>query len=486
MLSRAVRQDIAQFAVDPYGFVMYAFPWGVPGTILADYPEGPDVWQREELIAIGEEYVEALAFPHEQSAIQRAIASGHGIGKSAFMSWLILWFMSTQQDATIVATANTRTQLMTKLWRELARWHNLAINKDWFTWTATSFYHNDFPSTWKADAIPWSEQNSEAFAGLHAEKVMLLYDEASAIADIIFEVSQGALTTPGAIWVATGNPTRNTGHFREVFPGGRFAHRWTTRNVDSRTAKMTNKRQLEEWLEDYGEDSDFARVRVKGEFPRAATTQFIPSDIVDMALGRVITGYESMPRVLGVDVARFGDDDSVIVRRHGTRVEQIDWYNGLDTMVLAAKVDSVINEWAPDAIFVDGVGLGAGVVDRLRQMNRRVFDVQAAAKANDENAYFNKRAEMWGNMRDWLKGEVSLPNEKRMRSDLIGIEYGFDTKNRIQLESKKDMKKRGLPSPDWGDALALTFAEPAYRKDLGHPRKALRRERSLPHGWRVI
>lgn len=481
--SPELHQTIAGYAFSPYDYVMYAFPWGRSGTILADH-SGPDEWQKDLLMDIGQRYHDAKCFPDLHSAIQIAIASGHGIGKSALCSWLILWFMSTQTNANIVATANTRAQLLTKLWRELARWHGIAINRDWFEYTATTFYHKEYDRTWRANAIPWSEQNSEAFAGLHEENVFVLYDEASAISDVIWEVTAGAMTTPGALWVALGNPTRNTGRFRECFEGGQFSHRWVTRQIDSRQAKMTNKRQLEEWLHDYGEDSDFARVRVKGQFPRAGSTQFIPSDLVDLAMGREVEGYEDMPKSIGVDVARFGDDRSVIVRRQGTKVEdEVDKYYGLDTMALADKAARAIDDYEPDGVFVDGIGVGAGVVDRLRQMNYDVFDVQVGSKPEDEEKYYNKRAECWGRLRDWLKGAVRLPDgDREVKDDLISLEYGLDARDRIQLEKKSDMKKRGLNSPDIGDALSLTFAEPLKTKRRGHPVPAFKRKTS----WRVV
>jgi hypothetical protein len=269
------------------------------------------------------------------------------------------------------------------------------------------------------------------------------------------------MTQQGAFWLAFGNPTRNTGRFRECF--GRYKHRWVTRQIDSRTAKMANRAQIDQWIEDYGEDSDFVRVRVKGIFPRASTNQLIPVDLVEAALGRSVNRdvWLAAPVIMGVDVARFGDDQSVILLRKGGVVIPILKFRGLDTMALAGRVSIEINDKKPDAVFVDETGLGAGVVDRLRQLGQDVIAVNFASRANDERKYANKRAEMWGLMCDWFRGaEVGIPNDNELRDDLIGPEYGFDAHNRIQLESKDDMKRRGLASPDAGDALALTFAQP--------------------------
>lgn len=379
---------------------------------------------------------------------------------TAWSSWLIRWFMATQPAANIVATSNTRTQLLTKLWREVARWHKLAIDSHMFEWTATTYYHVEHPETWRANAIAWSEENSEAFAGLHEDNVMVLYDEASAVSDKIWEVTKGAMATTGAIWVATGNPTRNTGHFRECFPGGQFAKRWKTRNIDSRSCKMTNKVQLNEWLEDYGEDSDFARVRVKGQFPRAGSTQFIGGDVVDRAMGNVVVRDPGALRILGVDVARYGDDATVLAPREPNIWLPSEKYNGLSTMEVADKVARKIDMWQPDATFVDGNGLGAGVVDRLVQLNYSVIDVQFGAKAEEELKFRNKRAECWGRMRDWLGGDVQITKNEALKRELTSPEYGLTDKMQIQLEKKKDIKKRLGFSPDEADAYSLTYAEP--------------------------
>ena len=260
-------EDIAAFYNDPEGFVRYVFPWGQAGTPLAN-ETGPDTWQcdvmgeiRSALLA-GDSADKAL-----QTAIQIAVSSGHGIGKTGFVAWIILWFMSTREFPQVVVTANTKTQLTTKTWRELSKWHKLAINRDWFDWTATKFAHVLYPEVWFAAAIPWTEHNSEAFAGTHEKHVLVVFDEASAIADKIWEVTEGAMTTPGAMWLAFGNPTQTTGRFAQCF--GKFKHRWATRQIDSRTAKMANKAQIQKWIDDYGEDHDFVRVRVRGVFPRA-------------------------------------------------------------------------------------------------------------------------------------------------------------------------------------------------------------------------
>lgn len=452
-------EDIAGFYADPLGFVMYAFPWG-EGQLAGH--AGPDSWQREQLERIGKAFQE-----NPLCTIREAVASGHGAGKSAEVSWLILWAMSTRPNIAGWVTANTKAQLLSKTWRELSLWHNRAINRHWFEWTATRFFHTDHKSTWGIDAIPWSENNSEAFAGLHAEHVLCIMDEASGIADIIWEVAEGAMTTPRAMWLAYGNPTRNTGRFRECF--GRQAHRWSTQQVDSRTAKMTSKAQIQEWIDDYGEDSDFVRVRVRGVFPRAGSLQFIPSDLVEEARRAElpIEVYRQMPKVLGVDVARFGEDQTVITLRQGRKVHWQKKWRGLDTQQVASRVGALIMSERPQATFVDDGGLGAGVVDRLVALGHSIIPVGFGTKALEHQTYANKRAEVWGRMKAWLEAGADIPDDNELAEDLTAVEYGYTVKEQIALERKRDMAKRGLRSPDCGDSLAMTFAEPVFLAEQG-------------------
>jgi hypothetical protein len=458
---------------DPLRFVEEGFPWGVRGSELEAHA-GPDTWQTEILQEIRDGLLTA------SGAIQEAVASGHGPGKSALVAWLILWAISTRADTKGVVTANTEVQLRTKTWSELAKWHRLFIAKHWFHFTATAIYSTDIDheKTWRIDAIAWSERNTEAFAGLHNQgrRILVVFDEASAIPDVIWETTEGALTDADTeiIWCAFGNPTRNTGRFRECF--GRFRHRWRTHQVDSRTARMTNKEQIKQWVADYGEDSDFVRVRVRGVFPRAGSMQFISGDLVDAAKARQAEAYLSDPVVMGVDVARFGDDQTVIVIRRGRDATTVPWLKlrGQDTMVVAARIVDLAKQHRPDAIFVDAGGVGGGVVDRLRMLRQPVHEVQFGGSADLSSdtsdgavVYANKRAEIWGTMKGWLRGGA-IPDDPELTADLTGVEYGYTMlkgRDAIQLERKSDMKKRGLASPDNGDALALTFSYPVMPSD---------------------
>lgn len=466
MKKRTAEDDLAKLigecASDPLNFVMRAFPWGEKGTELEKF-DGPDIWQKEVLNGIKEDLAKGLP-------IQIATASGHGVGKSSLVSWLILWAMATREYTRGVVTANTESQLRTKTWPELAKWHRLFIARHWFDMTATSIrsVNPQEEQGWRIDAIPWSAQNTESFAGLHnqGKRILVIFDEASAVDDVIWETISGALTDVGTeiIWAVFGNPTRNTGRFRECF--GRFAHRWRTWRVDSRTVKITNKQAIDQWLVDYGEDSDYVRVRVKGEFPRAGSMQFIPGDLVEAARMRQPEAKLYDPLVMGVDVARFGSDQSVIVLRRGRDAKSVSWVclRGANTMELAARIVDMAAVYRPDAIFVDEGGVGGGVVDRLNMLKQPVVGVQFGGKADRAMTgsdgmigYANKRAEMWGNMKDWLRGGM-IPDDPDLAAELVSVEYGYairDGRDAILLEKKSDMKKRGLASPDLADALCF-------------------------------
>lgn len=399
-----------------------------------------------------------------------AVASGHGVGKTALTSWLILWFMSTRPDPQVDVTANTKTQLDSKTWRELALWRSRALNADWFDMSATKLFLKAAPETWFCSALAWTEHRSEAFAGTHAKHVLRIMDEASGIADIIWDVSEGAMTTEGARWFAFGNPTKNTGRFAECW--GKFKHRWKTFQVDSREVSITDKKQIQDWIDDYGEDSDFVRVRVRGLFPRAGSNQFIGSDVVDSCLKyKASEGNDVLARIFGVDVARFGDDQSVVCIRQGRKVEQLKKWRGLDGMQLASRVVELYEEHQPNMVFVDGGGMGGPIVDRLRQLlpSGRVTEVNFGERPSDTIKYANKRAEMWGEMRDALRAGVELPDDNELCDELTAVEYGFTPKQQILLEKKDDMKKRGLSSPDCADALALTYAHKVLKECVEVP-----------------
>jgi hypothetical protein len=456
------------FRNDPLEFVLRVFPWGEGELRNAT---GPSEWQTRVLSYIRD----GLSPEH---ALRHAVASGHGIGKSALVAWIILWAISTETDTRGVVTANTETQLKTKTWAELAKWFRLFIGNPLFRLEATSIFSRDADrtKTWRVDMVPWSERNPEAFAGLHNQgrREFMIYDEASSIPDIIWETSEGFLSDINTerMWLVFGNPTRSTGRFRECFDGGRWHGRWSTLQVDSRQVPYADKEWIADLVSAYGDDSDIVRVRVKGEFPRVGSTEFIPAALVAEARTRDAHAQSFDPLVIGVDVARFGDDETVLCFRKGRDARSMAAVRlrGLDTMQVAARVVEESQRLRADAVFVDEGGVGGGVVDRCRQLRLFVFGVQFGGKADRHDIvtqgerYANKRAEMWGSLRAWLQ-TGAIEDSDDLREQLVGPSYGFNVRDEVQLERKEDMRRRGVPSPDWGDALALTFAYPVSTND---------------------
>ena len=465
-----LQEQMNKYIYDPTGFVNFNYPWGQPGSKLEKHI-GPDTWQVDLMDHIGYELKQRVAGLKE-GPIQIIRASGHGIGKTAQMAWLIDWFHNTRPHPQIVTTSNTLTQLTTKTWRELAVWHQLSLTKEWNKWTATKFARIGQESNWYASAIPWSKERSEAFAGTHEDHVMILMDEGSLIDEMIFQVTEGALTSGECIWVVFGNPTRNSGPFYEAFHKRR--HRWNVGHIDSRTSRMIKEfggmKKVNEWLQDWGEDSDFFKVRVRGLFPDQSSMQFIASILADSAKERTLQRDISAgaPKTMGVDVARYGDDQSVLLKRQGLHVLPLmKWRESGPNWVhtFARIIQQEALEWKADAIFIDDIGVGGGVVDNLRAWGvKGVYRVIANERATANDKFADLRMEMWWRCREWLV-DADLPQvdwhgreETELYDDLTGPEYGYDGKGLWRLESKDDMKKRQLASPDCADALVHTFA----------------------------
>ena len=458
LLESAIVEDVAGFVHDPAGFVRYAFPWGE--SPLERY-SGARTWQGEVLELIGA-HLKDPASRHQP--LQIAVSSGHDIGKSALISMILCWGLSTHEDTKVIVTAGTKAQLDTKTVPEVQKWFRMAINADWWDLYATSVRAKDptLEGSWRADFIPWSVARADAFQGLHNldKRILIIFDEASAIDDKIWERTEGVTLDENTeiIWIAFGNPTKNSGRFRDCF--GKFKHRWVTRQIDSGTVEGTNKLKIKAYEEDYGFDSDFYRVRVRGEFPRAGINQFIPSDDVAKCRKFKATGWEMFPKVLGVDVARFGDDQTVLMLRQGRKMTLLLKTRGLSTAQTTDRVVDFIEREGIDMTVVDADGIGATVYDQLiaRGYGRKTHQFHGGHPANQANAYFNRRTEIWGKLRDALKAGIQIPDDPELEADLTGPEYGFSNQSQVQLEKKDDMKARGLSSPDLGDAAAMTYA----------------------------
>lgn len=485
---------LMDFKHDPLGYAELAFLWG--DGILRDLT-GPRAWQRDVMATIAAH----LSNPATRFTPCRiARASGHGIGKSALIAMLVKWGLDTGIDTRIVATANTESQLLTKTAPEIAKWHNLSLTRDWFRATATALVSTvpGHERGWRSDLVTWSVANTEAFAGLHnqGKRIILIFDEASGIAAKVWEVALGALTDAETeiLFLAFGNPTLNSGPFRECF--GRHRHLWHAAQIDSRNVEGVNRAYLDELVATYGEDSDIVRVRVRGQFPSASSMQFIAGDLVEAARVREVHGLTSDPVIFGLDCARFGDDHSTLAIRCGRDARSRQWkrWQRVDAMTLAGDVALQAQALHPDAIFVDAGNIGTAVVDRLRQLGvENVVEIWFGARGREvvwagdlRVQTANKRSEMWTNMRGWLSGGA-IPDEAALAADLTGVEYGYAADQvSILLEKKEHMKARGLASPDDADALALTFAEAVMPREprwLDPGRYGSRRAETCEEEW---
>lgn len=390
------------------------------------------------------------------------------------MSWLILWFLGCFEEAKVPCTAPSGHQLEDLLWPEIRRWHA----------RMHPFFRDQIEITADQVRVIGGEsfavkrtarkENPEAFQGFHAKHLLFIADEASGIPEQIFEVGEGALSTPGARIVMTANPTQTTGYFHRAFHRDRA--KWTLLHFDSRESPLVSKEWCAEMAEKYGEDSDIFRVRVKGDFPSTSMAQLIGADLAEHARGLHIRDDQvaHMPIILGADVSYFGDDSSVLYMRQGLRCKKLYQGRSIDTNAYAGIIHRLWEDTKANACFVDVTGWGAGVVDTLRTLGRNPLPVYFGGKPHDDRRFANKRAEMWWDMAEWLKSGGAIPDEQSVVDDLTGPEYFYTPGGKLQLEAKDDMKKRGLSSPDEADALAMTFAEMVLMPQQGVLRGAAR------------
>jgi hypothetical protein len=470
--------ECGEYHYDPLGWVMWAFDWG-HGELEGF--DGPDEWQKNYLDDLGNQ-LRARAFDGVAPAlpVRKATASGHGIGKSALVAWVILFIMSTRPQSKGIVTANTGDQLKTKTWGELGKWRSRCIVGHWFEYNSgkgsLSLYHKSWPETWRVDGQTCREENSESFAGLHAASAtpFYIFDEASAVPNKIWEVAEGGLTDGQPIFLAFGNPTRNSGKFKDCFT--RNKRRWTTAQIDSRHCKMTNKSLIDEWLNDHGEDSDFFRVRVRGIFPSAGENQFFASSLVAEAMKAPIGRYLGDDALIcGIDLARGGNDDCMIVFRRGKDARSETTYRippekSKDSMKVASIIAMLLDQHDPDVCFLDVTGIGGPIGDRLRQLGYHVIDVGFGHVADDQKYYANKTAEMAARLKEWMMSGGALPNNPELEEQLTTRDFWHNSKDQLVLEPKKEQKSRLGISPDWADALKLTFAQPVPRRSEGNLR----------------
>lgn len=496
--------EVGKFYRDPLGYVMFMFPWDSEPAIrvvrLAEGVEehltsedrarqaayrarfpgceyGPDLWACDFLDDVARE-VRARKFDGRTpvAPLYFATVSGHEIGKSALVAWLTKWILDTRPNSKGSLTAVTDEQLRTKTWAEVGKWHRLSMTEHWYDYTASrgnmSLVRRGHPE-WRADARTCREEKSESFAGQHAPTATSFYifDEASGVPNKVFEVREGGLSSGEPMVFDFGNGTRSSGEFYDECVG-RLRHRGVVRSIDSRTVAITNKDKIAQDAADRGEDSDWFRVRWRGLFPELGHQQFISVGLVDAAQEREVPLQVGPPLVIGVDTAGRGDDDNVIWPRLGMdarsfpprAVREADSEQMCNHVVEYVQFFERLGK-AVAMIFIDTTGgYGGDTADRLRKMGYPVTKVQFGSSPTKREQYRFKSDEMWGNMRDAIREGLALPERtsrhgERIRDDLTQREFGFMVGgDRLHLETKKDMRARGLQSPDFGDALAVTYA----------------------------
>lgn len=482
-----IEAELAELAArteyDPGGFIWMAFPWGVKGTVLET--KQPRAWLLDVCESIRTKLLANKTRPENMwEVVSEAVASGHGIGKSAALAQLMLWAMATKRDTRGVVTANTDTQLRTKTWPELVKWHSLCLFKHWFNVTATALFRIGSEQTWHIHAIPWSQHNTEAFQGLHNEGIRLFiaYDEASGIVDNVWEVTEGALTDAGTqiVWLAFGNPTRARGRFRECFT--KFRELWGARNVDSRTVEGINLARIAKWLRIYGENSQFFSVRVRGQFVEADANQLISLDWIAEARmrGQTAAGDGSqLRRRLSADIANGGANDTVYTvvdhyetQRIGRRQVKANYPHSVAVPEAASALENMWRAWTCDAsrgddIVVDANGVGAGTAGNLIKAQYPVIEYYGGEKSSNPARFRNRRVQSYLALRNDLRdgGLAFAPDFvedeeawEEVEQQLCSIKLKIGTERVEDLFTKDEMQRDGIDSPDRADSLAEQYA----------------------------
>jgi hypothetical protein len=436
--THATVEAIAALREDPALFVE---------TVLQATPQR---WQAQALDAIAK---------HDRVAIK----SGHGVGKTAFESWVVLWWLMTHYPCKVAVTANSAHQLSDVLWTEIDRWaRNMPqAFKDLLEFKSDKISLKGATDSF-AVARTSRRENPESLAGFHSPHMLFVVEEASGVPNVIFETASGALSTPGAKIIMCGNPTRSDGYFYDAFHGDR--DKWRCITVSCEEGEYVDPKFIAEMAEKYGDESNVFKVRVLGEFPTQSDDVLLPLHLIEDAVTRDVEAGPTTPVVWGLDVARFGGDRSALAKRQGNvLIEPIKTWQNKDLMELAGIVlseyDAVPYSQRPQAIYIDAIGLGAGLADRLRELDMPAVAVSVSETASLKDRFNRLRDELFWGAREWFEArDCHIPDDGTLMAELSGIRYKYLSTGKLKVESKDEMKRRGQRSPDVADAFVLTFA----------------------------
>ena len=420
----------------------------------------------KEALGVVPEPWQARTMRQIQNNDRIAVKSGHGVGKSALLAWVILWWLLTRFPSKVACTAPTSHQLDDVLWGEIAKWYRMLPDglRVLLTVTSDKVFLNAAPQESYAVARTARKEKPEAFQGFHSSNMLFIVDEASGVDPIIFEVGEGAMSTAGAKTLLTGNPTRTSGYFYDVF--NKMKKWWVTSTVSCSESSQATDIYVQQMADKWGTESNVYAVRVLGEFPKDDDDAVIPRALLHSAVDRDIIIHPSEPVIWGLDVARFGSDKTALCIRKGRSMPTpIETWQGKDTMqvagIIKGKYDKVLrfDTERPIAIMVDSIGIGAGVVDRLREMGLPVRGVNVAESASVDTLYARLRDELWFRAKDYFEGkDVTMCADDDLIEELASVKFAYTSLGKLKAESKDEMKKRGLPSPDLADAFCLTLA----------------------------
>lgn len=433
-------------------------------SVLVDYANDPVGFVRDVLGAEPDEWQAKVMTDVARGERRISVRAGHGVGKSTFVAWLAIWHMVAKYPQKCVMTAPTAGQLFDALFAEIKLWINRlpAPIRALFEMTSEKVTLKAAPEASFISARTSSADRPEALAGIHSDNVLILVDEASAVPEAVYESAAGSMSGHAACTILIGNPTRNSGLFFKTHHA--LASEWRTYHVSCLDSPRVARDFVKQIADTYGPDSNAYRVRVLGEFALREDDTLIPAELIDSAMSRDIVLDEKEPLVYGIDVARFGDDRSILCRRRGNVVIDFKRWQGLDLMQLTGAIVNEAKIDEPAEMCIDSIGLGSGVADRLRELGYVVRDVNVSEASAMNPQAAKLRDELWLAVKEWLNQRVGkLPREDDLRQELVAPTYTFTSNGKIKVEGKAEMKRRGMRSPDMADALCLTFASVASR-----------------------